>query len=377
MPPQKRAEKQIFQDVRLVTACSLGGQWTEANIARWLGRRGGVYTQEVSDQTTHLICTVEEYKAKSLKVKQAAKLGVKQCKIVTLDWLEDSLFRDKKLPVKDYSLNAVLKNERAKESQVAKLAKGNELAERFVNTNLYHVYADASNFFYEITLTRDDTEAGWQGQKYILYIFESNAKPPLYQFAAKFYQKPRDSQPKYHRPSETPQAFWTEYEKFKSFFLKKTGIEWNDRLVQISLDESLFQYKAPTGGKPVGYVPESGQRKPSSLPASKKQVQVKTEPDEKDVQFAAVIQRLIATQDNVEPNHEQEEQQQPLTNNETLAVAMDVDEMAKQEAEEVARMPEEDGEQDIMNQGVKQEGPNSEAKIKQEHHPSATASEAP
>lgn len=132
-----------------------------------------------------------------------------------------------------------------------------------------------------------------------------------------------------------------------------------------------------TGGKPVGYVPESGQRKPSSLPASKKQVQVKTEPDEKDVQFAAVIQRLIATQDNVEPNHEQEEQQQPLTNNETLAVAMDVDEMAKQEAEEVARMPEEDGEQDIMNQGVKQEGPNSEAKIKQEHHPSATASEAP
>lgn len=118
---------------------------------------------------------------------------MKQCKIVTLDWLEDSLFRDKKLPVKDYSLNAVLKNERAKESQVAKLAKGNELAERFVNTSrftscllvlrlqrhlhisqdLYHVYADASNFFYEITLTRDDTEAGWQGQKYILYVCAS------------------------------------------------------------------------------------------------------------------------------------------------------------------------------------------------------------
>ena len=60
---------------------------------------------------------------------------MKQCKIVTLDWLEDSLFRDKKLPVKDYTLNAVLKNERAKESQAAKLAKGNELAERFVNTS--------------------------------------------------------------------------------------------------------------------------------------------------------------------------------------------------------------------------------------------------
>jgi hypothetical protein len=65
--PQKRSEKQIFQDVRLAVACSLGGQWTEANIIRWLSRRGGVFTTEVTDQTTHLICTVEEYKAKSLK----------------------------------------------------------------------------------------------------------------------------------------------------------------------------------------------------------------------------------------------------------------------------------------------------------------------
>lgn len=68
-------------------------------------------------------------------VKQAAKLGQKQCKIVTLDWLEDSLFRDKKLPVKDYQLNAILRNERAKELQDVKMAKGTELAERFVNTS--------------------------------------------------------------------------------------------------------------------------------------------------------------------------------------------------------------------------------------------------
>jgi hypothetical protein len=54
---------------------------------------------------------------------------------VTLDWLEDSLFRDKKLPVKDYQLSAVLKNERAKELQAVKIAKGHELAERFVNTS--------------------------------------------------------------------------------------------------------------------------------------------------------------------------------------------------------------------------------------------------
>ncbi|OIW34020.1 hypothetical protein CONLIGDRAFT_205965 [Coniochaeta ligniaria NRRL 30616] len=339
--PQKRSEKQIFQDMNLAVACSLGGQWTDVNITRWVSRRGGVYNSEITEQTTHLICTVEEYKAKSLRVKQAAKLGQKQCKIVTLDWLEDCLFRDKKLPVKDYQLSAVLKNERAKELQDAKIAKGHELADRFVNTNLYHVYADGSNFFYEVTLTRDDTEAGWQGQKYILYLFESNAKPHLYRFAAKFYQKPRDSQPKFYRPSETPQSFWTEYDKFKAFFLKKTGIEWDERLVQISLDESLFQYKAPTGGKPVGYVPESGQRKPSSLPVAKGQVasasQVKTEPDEKDVQFAEVLKRLVAA--NSSTTTAENHKYQPLTNDQTIAVAMQVDMPEVVVKREIMHMP--------------------------------------
>jgi hypothetical protein len=75
--PQKRTEKQTFQNVRLAVACPLGGQWTEANITRWLSRRGGVYTAEVNEQTTHLICTVEEYKAKGTKGEECRHASVK------------------------------------------------------------------------------------------------------------------------------------------------------------------------------------------------------------------------------------------------------------------------------------------------------------
>ena len=139
-----------------------------------------------------------------------------------------------------------------------------------------------------------------------------------------------------------------------------------------------------TGGKPVGYVPESGQRKPSSLPAVKRQAQVKAEPEEQDVKFAAVIQRLVATHDDTGTGYKQEEQQ-PLTNNETLAASMDVDELVKLEAREVACMLSENKVQDIMNADVKPEDPNSDVKQRglkqeypqQEHHPSATASAAP
>jgi hypothetical protein len=61
----------------------------------------------------------------------------------------------------------------------------------------------------------------------------------------KFYKKFKDNQPNYHRLSETPQTFVTEFEKFKAFFLKKTAIEWDKRLLEITIDDSLFQYKAP------------------------------------------------------------------------------------------------------------------------------------
>lgn len=82
-----------------------------------------------------------------------------------------------------------------------------------------------------------------------------------------------------------------------------------------------------TGGKPVGYVPESGQRKPSSLPAVKRQAasasQVKTEPDEKDVKFAELLKRLAPTSDRTTPAEDRADQ--PLSNDQTLGVAMEVD----------------------------------------------------
>ncbi|KAK4196135.1 hypothetical protein QBC40DRAFT_314102 [Triangularia verruculosa] len=119
-----------------------------------------------------------------------------------------------------------------------------------------------------------------RGEKYTLTLYESIAKPPLYFFCAKYSKSSTDTLPKYYRPSETPQLFWTEYTHFIEFFHKKTGVEWRKRLLFCGegkppvggkrkgkereagdgegaegLERGWFRYCPPTGGKPVGWVP--------------------------------------------------------------------------------------------------------------------------
>ncbi|KAK0670607.1 hypothetical protein QBC41DRAFT_345333 [Cercophora samala] len=121
-----------------------------------------------------------------------------------------------------------------------------------------------------------------RGEKYTLTLYESLAQPPLYFFCAKYSKSIHDSLPKYYRPSETPQLFWTEYTHFIEFFHKKTGVEWRKRLLLCGegkpgpgmkrkgkekevddgeagegVEKGWFKYTPPGGGKPVGWVPEA------------------------------------------------------------------------------------------------------------------------
>jgi len=84
---------------------------TYDSISRWITAHGGTYEREVGPDTTHLICSIEDYKKRTqqgepppplmhritncLSVKKAWELGKKQCKIVVFDWLEDCLLGKK------------------------------------------------------------------------------------------------------------------------------------------------------------------------------------------------------------------------------------------------------------------------------------------
>ncbi|WAO92845.1 BRCT domain-containing protein [Fusarium falciforme] len=246
MPPQ------IFKGRVLAAAGPLPGQLTVENLKRWALIRNGDFVDHFDEDVTHLLCTREQFDKRVPRVKDALKRG-KRFHIVHCDWFEFSAVKNKRLPEKEFSMRNILAKQNAKRRERARIEKGKRDGEKFVNTNFYHIYRDRSNFAYQLDISRDDEAAGEFGQKYTLCLWESNAKPHLYWFTAKFTKRKGNSQPTYHRPSVCPDKWRPQMDLFMEFFRVKTGIPWEDRVtLAMTMPSSYFQYEPPTGGKPSG-----------------------------------------------------------------------------------------------------------------------------
>ncbi|KAH8122001.1 hypothetical protein FP744_10003232 [Trichoderma asperellum] len=244
--------RRIFKNLVIATAGPLPGQLTVDSLRQWTTIRKGVFTEDFDEHVTHLLCTREQFNQKLPRIKEALARG-KRHHIVHCDWFEISAVNDKKEPERDYSMRNILAKQNAAKREQARIERGKREGERAVNTNLFHIYIDREFFSYQIDITRDDDEKGELGQRYTLYLWESNAKPHLYWFTAKFIKKKGDSQPRFHRPSPCSGPWRREMDLFMDFFRIKTGIEWQDRVLkQNTMPNSFFQYSPPTGGKPVG-----------------------------------------------------------------------------------------------------------------------------
>jgi hypothetical protein len=65
---KERPQKPIFKDFTLSIAGTItdtsGAIIPHENIVKWFTAHGGTHEREVSKETTHLICSIEEYKKK-------------------------------------------------------------------------------------------------------------------------------------------------------------------------------------------------------------------------------------------------------------------------------------------------------------------------
>lgn len=59
-----RKEKPIFRGLAIAVAGDLGGgQWTDTNIARWVGLREGRFAgRDLDGDVTHLVCSEGEFR---------------------------------------------------------------------------------------------------------------------------------------------------------------------------------------------------------------------------------------------------------------------------------------------------------------------------
>ncbi|PHH75504.1 hypothetical protein CDD80_2338 [Ophiocordyceps camponoti-rufipedis] len=264
--------RRIFQDRVIAAAGPLPGQLTTENLRRWIEARRGRFVEEVDSTVTHLLCTSEQFEKRVPRVKQGLALG-KSCHVVHHDWFEFSIaaLREKRLPEGEFLMRKRENKLKAKIRDRARHERGMREGERFVNTNFFHIYTDREMFSYRIILTRPNEDNNDE-QRYELCLWESNAKPHLYQFTAKFLKRKGDSQPSYHRPSPCSAKWRGEMNLFMAFFRLKTGIDWQDRVLgEKTMPPSFFSYSPPvslepdeavvvvgvayafqTGGKPVG-----------------------------------------------------------------------------------------------------------------------------
>ncbi|ROT42841.1 hypothetical protein SODALDRAFT_392255 [Sodiomyces alkalinus F11] len=251
----------IFKNLVIATAAPMPDQFTDENLNSWITQRKGRFTKDLDDSVTHLLCTTEQYKSRNKIPRMKEALLRKKLRIVHLDWLDFSCNRNRKLPEKDFNFQALRDEEKAQKRLLmakTKAKKNLAMGERWINPDLYTTFVDKYNFEYKAELARTtQDEFGTDHEKYVLHLFQSNAKPRLYWFAAKMYKKTEGKcwrEAGIHRPRDCSGSFKSELASFKAFFKLKTGIDWCDRIWKAGtrVDGYHFQYRPPTGGKPVG-----------------------------------------------------------------------------------------------------------------------------
>jgi len=74
---RSRKEKPIFRSLTIAAGGDLqgGDQWTDKNIARWVGLREGKFTRTWSDDVTHVMCSREVLRAAMKTPVGGKKLG--------------------------------------------------------------------------------------------------------------------------------------------------------------------------------------------------------------------------------------------------------------------------------------------------------------
>ena len=133
--PSRSKEKPIFKNLVIAIAGDLGGQWTETNICRWVSLRSGRFSLDMDESVTHLVCSAVEFNTRSKHPWVTAALKSKggKVKVVTKDWLEDSIMKGKRLGEKEFELGEVLRKEREEERRKMRVVRGMELGERGVD----------------------------------------------------------------------------------------------------------------------------------------------------------------------------------------------------------------------------------------------------
>ncbi|MCJ1432784.1 hypothetical protein MMC27_002141 [Xylographa pallens] len=269
-----------------------------ATIKKWIELQGGQCALKIGPNVTHLVCSEDHFKKGVAMVQQARKL--KKCKIVTWDWLEDSLLAKRPLRTGEFLLKGQVKTKAKvkatrKETRDDNIIKGVGLFEKSCDefkdkmyTDGYHIYRDRTGFSYDITLARSDLTTNTNARYFLKvssFPYSMNLSTPLYPYILPRHSRvplpaPRTqclqlyeshiSPSKYacfssyssptagtatHVLAPLGSSFSLAIGQFMHFFKLKTKLEWKERNGTLGDEsETAFLYTPPAEGEPWGEV---------------------------------------------------------------------------------------------------------------------------
>ncbi|KAK4994628.1 hypothetical protein LTR66_005379 [Elasticomyces elasticus] len=115
----------LLSKASIATSGDFGSGCKPDDLKRWITNAGGEFNTRLTASTTHLICTQAVWQGQNATVQAA--LARKEIKVVSFDWLEDSLARKSKRSEKPYLWQnidaAALKQRKTKEKAQAQAKK--------------------------------------------------------------------------------------------------------------------------------------------------------------------------------------------------------------------------------------------------------------
>ncbi|OBT80678.1 hypothetical protein VF21_00380 [Pseudogymnoascus sp. 05NY08] len=236
---------------------------THPNIALLIARHGGRVDSTVTDRTTLLVTTIEEFNKRTPAIEKAISLGKARCRIVQWEYVEDSIFtkngKPRVISANFHEIQSVLKRQNrlseAKAIYKKTFIKDANSMKGLADPGLHHVYVDTTGFKYLVVLSRlTKVDQKTRVEKYTLLLFESNALPSTYTVGAKF-NRPGFATT-YIKEYMVPSTFDVAFRQFRKFFKIKTGIEWDCRFDGVREGEEAFVYMPPARGEPRGVMPK-------------------------------------------------------------------------------------------------------------------------
>ncbi|OBT93997.1 hypothetical protein VE01_07121 [Pseudogymnoascus verrucosus] len=236
---------------------------THLNIARLIAGHGGCVDSTVTDRTTLLVTTIDEFHKRPPAVEKSISMGKARCRIVQWEYVEDSIFtkngKPRVISANFHEIQSVLKRQNrlseAKAIYKKKFIEGANSMKGLADPGLHHVYLDTTGFKYLVVLSRlTKVDQKTRVEKYTLLLFESNASPYTYTVGIKFNRPGHATT--YIKEYMVPSTFDVAFRQFRKFFKIKTGIEWDCRLDGPGAGEDAFVYVPPGRGEPRGVMPK-------------------------------------------------------------------------------------------------------------------------